>query len=405
MLVRTTTLLFALAAAACGATMRVPLLPPRHVPPRTDLALAVAPLGDARPHERVGKGAWLLVPLVPWDTSEEARPDEDRVAASSPEHFRAQVRDRLAEQLAAAGIFARVDTVDGPRVDPARYPLVLTGELRASLRRERRTAYGLSLAGMALWLAGAPMGWNRIEWELAVELRDARTGHVLKAIEARREETRWTGLYWGGSGFPDGEAEALRPMLADVLAEIDAALESVPELAALVARPVQPSRAAPAPARRIGLAGRTVLVLAVPRVEVVQALAELVCAEVERQTGARVLGTADLDAMLGLQKQRELVGCTDEDCFVDVIAALRPDHVLGVSVARIGPDQVLTLKVIDPKTTTVSSRTSWTATGTEPSAFVTRLPDIVGEALRPLAGGQGSGTFATQDGHGRARHP
>ena len=73
------------------------------------------------------------------------------------------MRRRLAEQLAAAGVFARVAEVEGVQVDPAAYPLVLTGELRQSSRRERRTTYGLSVGGLALWLLGAPVGWNEVE--------------------------------------------------------------------------------------------------------------------------------------------------------------------------------------------------------------------------------------------------
>jgi hypothetical protein len=130
-----------------------------------------------------------------------------------------------------------------------------------------------------------------------------------------------------------------------------------------------------------------VLVVATSRDETLQGLAELVCGEVERQTGARVLGMADLNSMLGLQQQRDLVGCTDDDCFADVVAALNPDHVLALSLSRVGADQVLTLKVLDPRRATVPGRTSWSATGAEPSALVDRLPEIVGQALQPLARG------------------
>lgn len=385
MLLRRLALTAAACLVGCSTTMRVPLLPPRHIPARSDLAVAIAPLGDSRPHTKEDKGAWLLVPLVPFDTSVRARPDEDHVAASSADHFRAQVRHRLAEQLAAAGVFARVAEVEGVRVDPAAYPLVLTGELRQSSRRERRTTYGLSVGGLALWLLGAPVGWDEVEWELVAELRDARDQRVLKTVEARRTDKRWTGLYWGAPGFPDGEAEALRPVLAELIAGLDAALTDVPELAALAAHPIRPPLPTTRPPTPVRLGGKSVLVVATSRDETLQGLAELVCGEVERQTGARVLGMADINSMLGLQAQRELVGCTEDDCFADVVAALSPDHVLTLTLARVGADQVLTLKVLDPRRPTVPSRTSFRAAGAEPSALVDRLPEIVAQALRPLA--------------------
>jgi hypothetical protein len=376
----------AAAIAGCSATMRLRPLPPRHVPARTDLAVAVLPFGDSRPRARENAGAWLLVPLVPWVTSEEPRPDEAHAAEDSPDHFRSQVRERLVEQLKTAGIFARVDLVDGPDVDPARYPLMLAGELRQSLRRQRRTAYGLSVAGMALWLLGAPIGWNEIDWELALELRDTRSGKVLKRLEGRRAEKKWTALYWGAAGFPAGEAQALRPMVADLLAGIDEALTDVPELAALIARPVlASSHAPPSLGQPACLAGETVLVVSPPHDELSQSLAELVSAETERQSGARVLGIADLNALLGLQAQRDLVGCSDSDCFADVVAVLNPRYVLAIAMANLGGSQMLTLKVLDPRNATVLSRTTWTAAGAEPSAFAERLPEIVREALMPLA--------------------
>jgi hypothetical protein len=376
-------LVLALLAGCAAGRMHLEPLATRHRPARTDLRVAVLPFGDARPTHEEPLGGWLLVPLVPYSSSSQDREDE-RSDAPDADRFYRQVPRLLAAELQRSGLFARVDYRDDGQVDPAAYDLVISGELRACRREEVRTLYGITVGALPLWALGAPLGTDRVSWDLVVELRLAGGGPALRSIRLTDSRKRWTGLYWGAAGYPDDEAALLHDLFARGIAELDRSLDQVPALAALSARRVAPTEAR-LERRRTTLAGRTVLVLFEGKQdETVTAFAELVAQQLARQTRARVLGIKDLDALLSWEKSRELVGCVDEACYSGAAGAVG-DWMVTLSRGTLASQQTLTVKLVDVKRAVVLGHTTWQGTGSDPSVFVDRLPDIVHAALEPLA--------------------
>jgi len=59
---------------------------------------------------------------------------------------------------------------------------------------------------------------------------------------------------------------------------------------------------------------------------------------------AAVLGVSDLEAVVGLERQRDLLGCSEVACFGEIAGALGADQVLSVQLGRAGEAWVVSLK-------------------------------------------------------------
>jgi hypothetical protein len=359
--------------------MEIPRPAPRHAVAKTGLRVAVLPFGDARGRQDEPRSWWYFVPLVPFSTSLDERTGARD--AGDPYHPRRQVARQLAEYLQATRIFGDVRYVDADWVDPAGTDLVITGDIRRGTRQELRTLYGLTLAGLPLWLLGAPIGWNGVEWGIDIELRDPGNKRSLKAVSVDREWKAWTGLYWGARGYADDESEALASVLADLAAEIDTALDEVPALAARTARPVLPSQPRPVRARaaRVGKA----FVLG-DQDSTSEPIVELFAEELTRQSRGTVIGMSDVELMIDWQERGDLVGCDAPSCLAEIGSALAVDTVFHLRFSAIGDQQMLTVKLFVPATSRMLERRTWQARGTEPNVFAVQMPEIVAAAVETI---------------------
>ncbi len=78
-----------------------------------------------------------------------------------------------------------------------------------------------------------------------------------------------------------------------------------------------------------------------------QALAGLVASELARHEDLQVTSAADVQAMIGFEKQRELLGCTDQSCLAEIGGALGVDLLLAGELSRIGSQWLLSLSLVD----------------------------------------------------------
>lgn len=62
--------------------------------------------------------------------------------------------------------------------------------------------------------------------------------------------------------------------------------------------------------------------------------------------GIRALTPGDMQSILGLERQRQLVGCNDAKCGVELASALGAEAVLNGSVTRAGKSYLLTVRVL-----------------------------------------------------------
>ncbi|OGQ90350.1 MAG: hypothetical protein A2289_26390 [Deltaproteobacteria bacterium RIFOXYA12_FULL_58_15] len=85
-------------------------------------------------------------------------------------------------------------------------------------------------------------------------------------------------------------------------------------------------------------------------------LVNLVAAEVGR-LGFEVISTADINAMLSYEKQKDLVGCEENTtCLAEIGGALGVDMLLGGSLGKLGDTYTLSLSLVDIKTGAVKKR-------------------------------------------------
>ncbi len=76
------------------------------------------------------------------------------------------------------------------------------------------------------------------------------------------------------------------------------------------------------------------------------AVYEVVVSELNDYDGYDVFSQSDLAAMLGAEEQKQLLGCDDESCYVDLSKVMKSELLGSVSLAKIGRNITLTMKII-----------------------------------------------------------
>lgn len=77
-------------------------------------------------------------------------------------------------------------------------------------------------------------------------------------------------------------------------------------------------------------------------------LSELMAIEVRKvATGQRIYSGADIKALLGFKKQKELLGCEDQTCLAELGGALGAQELVTGSLSIIADDYVLVLRRMD----------------------------------------------------------
>lgn len=95
-----------------------------------------------------------------------------------------------------------------------------------------------------------------------------------------------------------------------------------------------------------------------------------------------VMSPEDLTARLGFERQRQLLGCTDATCLVEVGQALGVDRLVSGSIAMVGKSVVISLVLINNKSGAVEYRYSERVKNGTDEAFLDLVPVAV-SALFP----------------------
>jgi len=212
--------LLALALAACTSPPMAPFSTTEVGPPMVETSrverLVVLPVVEARPgdgHTRLGWGALVLIPLVPYGTQEWRTIEEQW-------DVRPELGDMITQDLRASGLAA--DTLHGTleQAGPSPAAYVLEVRLREGVWLRHMTTYGLSVFGGVLWYLGAPVSYGEAHLNLSVELRDPR-GEVLGSRSFHTIGDVTESIYRGEPatlGFKEAY-EALSPELRAFVAE------------------------------------------------------------------------------------------------------------------------------------------------------------------------------------------
>ncbi len=79
---------------------------------------------------------------------------------------------------------------------------------------------------------------------------------------------------------------------------------------------------------------------------IVRLLNELLLTEFNRTRRYVVIGNTDIGSLLSLEQQKDLVGCNDTRCLVEVGGALSADYLASANIGRIGSFFLLNVKII-----------------------------------------------------------
>jgi len=79
-------------------------------------------------------------------------------------------------------------------------------------------------------------------------------------------------------------------------------------------------------------------------------VSDMILSEMHKMRNTRVIGSKEIDAMLGYEQKKQLGGCTDTSCMVAIGGALGVDKILLGGVGRIGNSYTLNLRLINIQT-------------------------------------------------------
>ena len=81
--------------------------------------------------------------------------------------------------------------------------------------------------------------------------------------------------------------------------------------------------------------------------------------------GLKVVSSSDISSVLGLDRQKTLLGCVESSCTAELAGALGVDAIVTGSVARVAPTVLVNVRVISAKNGQVLAAFSESATGAE----------------------------------------
>ncbi|MFN7130595.1 MAG: hypothetical protein ACK4N5_00835, partial [Myxococcales bacterium] len=95
-------------------------------------------------------------------------------------------------------------------------------------------------------------------------------------------------------------------------------------------------------------------------------LSEIALAEAAADARFDVVGSSDIAGMIGFEKQKQMLGCTEDTaCLAEIAGALGVDYVLMGSMGQLGASYRLDLKILEVRRARVASRAHEGVSGSE----------------------------------------
>ncbi len=112
----------------------------------------------------------------------------------------------------------------------------------------------------------------------------------------------------------------------------------------------------------------------------VEGLSSLIASECAARPDAQVTSGADIRAMVGFEKQREMLGCGEASCLAEIGGALGVDYIVGSEVSQVGGTWLISLSLVDISKAQAVARLTKRATGEA------QLVDVTTAAVTELLG-------------------
>ncbi len=291
--------------------------------------------------------------------------------------FGTYLAQAIEQELVRSGLFASVRIVDRPP-SPDEFDVVVRSRVHETLQRQLYTAYGFSIDGPFFWLIGAPSGFDAVTLDLSLSL--VATDHDKPLFDHRKrlEHKRWRSIWWGPRSS-DTQNEAVGMVLTDFLDQLE------PQLPAIAAAVEREKSSVARTTPRTSLKAGKLAVLALKAGDALstdgaQAVNDYLVAELSQRVTS-VIGASDIQNMLGFERIKDLVGCSDSSCMAEIGGALGVDYLVAPSLGHIGDYVVLSLSLMDIAHASVAARVTRKLPADDVSKILDLLPAAVDELL------------------------
>lgn len=116
-------------------------------------------------------------------------------------------------------------------------------------------------------------------------------------------------------------------------------------------------------------------------------LSEIALTEAASMPGFDVIGKSDINSLIGFEKQKQVMGCSDDSaCLAEVGGALGVDYIMVGSLGKIGSMYRIDLKLVETRKARVRGRFGTSVEGQEEKLIVA-IQKAVHQLLGPLAPG------------------
>ncbi len=129
--------------------------------------------------------------------------------------------------------------------------------------------------------------------------------------------------------------------------------------------------------------------------ELATMLTDIIAVEARKVDGFEVIGMSDIEAALGYEQKKMLVGCDDVSCMAEIGGALGVRIILASKVGRVGDTYVLTMRLIDTQDVKVVASTYDTVEG-KPDALIAKIRNTVPGLMLQLRGQQTVASGSTE---------
>ncbi len=97
--------------------------------------------------------------------------------------------------------------------------------------------------------------------------------------------------------------------------------------------------------------------------ELVPTLTEILTVEVDSIGKYKVIAGRDIQSMLGFEKEKDIVGCTDASCLAEIGGALGVDRIIASHIGKVGSTYVVNIKLINIRMADTENRVYETVRG------------------------------------------
>ncbi|MBI5527352.1 MAG: hypothetical protein HY897_13535 [Deltaproteobacteria bacterium] len=115
-------------------------------------------------------------------------------------------------------------------------------------------------------------------------------------------------------------------------------------------------------------------------------MTDMFLGEMAKMKEARVIGSKEIDAMLGYEQKKQMAGCTDTSCMVSIGGALGVDKILMGSVGKLGASHTINLKLINIKEGNIEEIYSKRIKGGTEEDFLDVIPEALATIFPASAG-------------------